>query len=268
VRDAIVPGAPGEARNDARAALAEERERFAGRFPDAAGSGGPLPHDEDEAKELAERVAAIADSVRGDDQSPWAKGLALFDAALAERPVQEPPLTGVQLHAYDVADRLTQHVATIKRPSFYDRPTQWAFIACLPFAPWAVWVYFATKKRVYRLDDDGTLHLSDAAAENAPRLWKPQDIREIDMSQWMRKSIASKGCSIEPSKVTLPNTIDRSEMSGALAKGRASRFASIPSAAATSTPGSSSDSLFCATSMICLPVTGLISPSSLSRPQA
>jgi hypothetical protein len=83
----------------------------------------------------------------------------------------------MQLHAYEVADLVAQQVATIKRPSVYDRPTQWAFILCLPFAPWSLWVYFATKKKIYRLDDDGTLHLSEAAAAGGPRTWTPQDIQ-------------------------------------------------------------------------------------------
>jgi hypothetical protein len=191
VRDAIVPGAQSELRSTARELLAEERERFAERYPEAASAAAALPRDVDEAKALAAGAADVAASLRDANQANWATALDLFQAALADPPVNEGRvLSGMQLHAYEVADLVAQQVATIKRPSVYDRPTQWAFILCLPFAPWSLWVYFATKKKIYRLDDEGTVHLSEAAARGGPTVWKPDDIQEIDMSQWMRKSIA------------------------------------------------------------------------------
>ena len=61
--------------------------------------------------------------------------------------------------------------------------TQWAFISCLPFVPYFVWMFLATKRRVYRLDDDGTLHTPEGT-------WARGDIADIDMRRWMAKSIA------------------------------------------------------------------------------
>lgn len=192
VRDAIVPGGPQEARQTARELLEEEQQRFADQFPEASQQQVALPDDVNEAKALAGSAAENIDSLNEANQLAWATGLALFEAALRQEPTPDGEvLSGVQLHAYEVADLVTQRVAPIKRPSAYDRPTQWAFMLCLPFVPWCLWVYFATKQRVYRLDDDGTLHLPKAdVSANAGQVWTIDQIEDIDMSLWMKKSIA------------------------------------------------------------------------------
>jgi hypothetical protein len=71
----------------------------------------------------------------------------------------------------------------ITAPGKYDRITQWAFISCLPCVPYFVWMFFSARRRVYRLDDDGTLHSPEGT-------WARDDIADIDMGRWMAKSIA------------------------------------------------------------------------------
>ncbi len=69
-------------------------------------------------------------------------------------------------------------------PGKYDRVIKGLlFVPCLPFGPYLLWMWFRTNRRTYRLDDDGTLHLPEGS-------WNAQDIKEIDMTRWMSKSIA------------------------------------------------------------------------------
>jgi len=71
----------------------------------------------------------------------------------------------------------------VQPPSKFDRPMQWLFILCLPFVPWYAWAAITARKRKYVLDQDGTLHMPGGT-------WSRDDIAEIDMSLWMRKSKA------------------------------------------------------------------------------
>jgi hypothetical protein len=191
VRDALTPGATNEQWTTARQMVEEERARFAERYPQAASATPTLPTSEDEALELGREASAVVQSLRPEDHEPWASSLALFEQVLQGSPrPADTTLDGTVLYAYDVADHVIQQVAPINRPSFYDRPVQWMFILCLPFVPWCLWVYFSTKRRVYRLDDDGTLHFEPEAPGPAGKSWAMDDIADIDMSQWMRKSIA------------------------------------------------------------------------------
>lgn len=69
-------------------------------------------------------------------------------------------------------------------PGKYDRLIKGlVFVPCLPFGPYLLWLWFRANRRTYRLDDDGTLHLPEGS-------WNAQDIKEIDMTRWMSKSIA------------------------------------------------------------------------------
>lgn len=77
----------------------------------------------------------------------------------------------------DVADEVAP-------PSTYDWVVCWAFMACLPFAPWIGFQLWGASKRVYRLDEDGRLTAPEGAFE-------ADQIKEIDMSRWMSKSIAT-----------------------------------------------------------------------------
>ena len=78
---------------------------------------------------------------------------------------------------------LTQ-LGTPAPPGKYDRIIKGlVFVPCLPFGPYLLWMCFRANRRTYRLDDDGTLHLPKGS-------WNAQDIKEIDMTRWMSKSIA------------------------------------------------------------------------------
>ena len=83
--------------------------------------------------------------------------------------------------------RLTNELSTMVTPSppgKYDRLIKGLiFIPCLPFGLYLIGFSAYVRRRTYRLDDDGTLHLPRGA-------WKPQEITDIDMGRWMKKSIA------------------------------------------------------------------------------
>jgi hypothetical protein len=85
--------------------------------------------------------------------------------------------------AFEAVNQAIDQIGEITAPSQFDRATQWAFILCLPCAPWMLWMLVQTKRQKYRLEDDGTL----VAPEGT---WKAEDIVDIDMSRWMAKSIA------------------------------------------------------------------------------
>jgi hypothetical protein len=84
----------------------------------------------------------------------------------------------------DAANAALNVWGDVQPPSKYDRPMQWMFILCLPFVPWYAWVAFTASKRTYQLDEDGTVHVPAGT-------WPRDDIAEIDMSVWMRKSKAT-----------------------------------------------------------------------------
>ena len=85
--------------------------------------------------------------------------------------------------AYTLSQAAIKDLGDITAPGKYDRITQWAFISCLPCVPYFVWMFLAARRRVYRLDDDGTLHTPKGT-------WARGDIADIDMGRWMAKSIA------------------------------------------------------------------------------
>jgi len=70
-------------------------------------------------------------------------------------------------------------------PSKFDWVFQWACILCVPFVPYMYWQMQRLKRRQFRLDEDGTLHVPAPAAS-----WKADDIAAIDMKKWMSRSIA------------------------------------------------------------------------------
>jgi hypothetical protein len=85
--------------------------------------------------------------------------------------------------AFEAANQAIDAIGEITAPSQLDRATQWAFILCLPCAPWMLWMLLVARRQVYRLEDDGSLVAPGGT-------WKEQDIADIDMSRWMAKSIA------------------------------------------------------------------------------
>lgn len=108
-------------------------------------------------------------------------------AEYERRQHEGPPLTAQELDTYEVdkkrRDELAPGGAEPQPVGSWDRPTQWAFISCILFAPSCFWSVYKLSRRVYRLDDDGTLHLPEGD-------WPQDQIADIDMSRWMAKSIA------------------------------------------------------------------------------
>jgi hypothetical protein len=137
------------------------------------------------AEQQAEMQKKFAEVMQTSDDAEWLARLGVITQGLyAERRL---PLTEQDYAAAFMAFEATQdsldQIGTVTAPGKYDRVTQWAFIACLPFAPYFFWAYFVARRRRYTLDDDGTLHTPAGA-------WATDEISDIDMSRWMAKSIA------------------------------------------------------------------------------
>ena len=69
-------------------------------------------------------------------------------------------------------------------PGEYDALIQWLYISCIPFGIWYGFVYISLKRKVWRLDEEGTFHLPGG------EMWHRDEIADIDMSKWMAKSKA------------------------------------------------------------------------------
>lgn len=96
----------------------------------------------------------------------------------------ERTLTEAEIQDYEATVAKLNSLGSPTKPGELDRLVKGlAFVPCLPFTPYFLWVYVRTKRRVYQLDDDGTLHLPDG-------VWPQDQIADIDMSRWMAKSIA------------------------------------------------------------------------------
>ncbi|MBT8484543.1 MAG: hypothetical protein HKO59_11010 [Phycisphaerales bacterium] len=129
--------------------------------------------------------AEAVESVRKQGEEGWLKRLLIYRAALIEasRRTAGAPASETFAQVYELVKRDVSETADVSPPSTFDRATQWMFILCLPFAPYYLWSWLRDRRRVYRLEDDGTLHTPTAAIPSA-------EIADIDMSKWMRKSIA------------------------------------------------------------------------------
>ena len=97
---------------------------------------------------------------------------------------EQRELTEGERISYDRLKADLTQLGTPTPPGKYDRLIKGlVFVPCLPFGPYLLWLWFRANRRTYRLDDDGTLHLPEGS-------WNAQDIKEIDMTRWMSKSIA------------------------------------------------------------------------------
>lgn len=98
-------------------------------------------------------------------------------------------MTGQEILEYQHLEQTLQKLApggeNPVAPNKFDALTQWIFILSLLIAPYYLLVLVKVNGKIYRLDEDGTLHLP-TLNEN----WTKQDIADIDMSRWMKKSIA------------------------------------------------------------------------------
>lgn len=71
----------------------------------------------------------------------------------------------------------------------WDPLTCWIFMSCLPCAPYFFYLFMKAKRQKYTLDEDGTLRF-EGDPQHGNGTWTRADIADIDMSRWMRKSIA------------------------------------------------------------------------------
>ncbi len=136
-------------------------------------------------EDFREAVAGFREQLQTSNELPWIGLLATIGEGLvAERGLVLTEEDYPWAHAaYTQSQTAIKDLGDITAPGKYDRVTQWAFISCLPFVPYFVWMFLAAKRRVYRLDDDDTLHTPQGA-------WARGDIADIDMRRWMAKSIA------------------------------------------------------------------------------
>ena len=137
-----------------------------------------------------EQAELAIDEIRKRDPKSWGEALATMHHGI-ERIRTLPPgatptdeVQGAVELGYQIAKRGVDLTAEVPPPAKYDRIVKGLlFVPCLPFGLYMFWPFFKARRKVYRLDDDGTLH--------APGItWKREEIDDIDMSRWMRKSIA------------------------------------------------------------------------------
>ena len=118
------------------------------------------------------------------DDEDWFIVLQLFGAGVSRsRPVADLSRFPIASRAYQFAERGNSLLGHFTPPGKYDRPIQWMFILCLPFAPYYAWVLLRSSRRRYTLDAEGTLESPDGT-------WAADDIATIEMDRWMAKSIA------------------------------------------------------------------------------
>lgn len=149
--------------------------------------GEPTP-EMDAAKAHAdyESTAKVVQSLRETDELEWVKGLLLFSQALAMPRTPSGDLTDQQRAVYGITEQQMNAIAKDEvpaKPSTFDHVVQLAYISLLLCVPYFLWVYVATVKRVYTLDEDGSLHSPEGS-------WPRDEIADIDMSRWMSKSLA------------------------------------------------------------------------------
>ncbi len=102
-------------------------------------------------------------------------------AELEQKTVRTP---AEQERMEDLSTALDQFTEAPEPPSTFDRLTQWMFISLLVCVPYFLWDVKKARARIYTLEDDGSLHLPGG------KHWASEDIVDIDMSRWMKKSIA------------------------------------------------------------------------------
>jgi hypothetical protein len=141
--------------------------------------------DPEQAATTAEMQKKFAEVMKTSKDAEWLGLLGVISQGLySERrlPLTEQDYPQAFL-AFDATRNNLDAIGQVAAPGKYDRLTQWAFIACLPCAPYFFWMYFVAKRRRYTLDDDGTLHTPAGT-------WQADEIADIDMNRWMAKSIA------------------------------------------------------------------------------
>ncbi|MHC4415124.1 MAG: hypothetical protein ACYS0G_07565 [Planctomycetota bacterium] len=136
-------------------------------------------------EQLQERLNEIGQTIQSSGDADWLRLLAVIVRGLeAQRhlPLTEEAYPDAHA-AFQTTQRTIESIGEVTAPGKYDRITQWAFISCLPFAPYFIWRFIRTRRQVYVLDDEGSLHMPG-------RTWQAREISDIDMKRWMAKSIA------------------------------------------------------------------------------
>ncbi len=137
-------------------------------------------------QDLQDAIGQISESMKETPDGRWFLQLAVISRGLqSERhlPLSESEFPQAYA-AYELTSNYVDSAGAIEKPHKYDRIMKGlVFLPCLPFFPYFLWIYYRTKRQVFELDDDGTLH-SQAGD------WPMDSIADIDMSKWMAKSIA------------------------------------------------------------------------------
>ena len=104
----------------------------------------------------------------------WIDSLELFQVALSGGDLEIQSQSVVLIE-----DGLNQY-GSVTPPSKYDRPMQWAFILCIPFGFYYLWVFvkMSSKAKIYNFDDQGGLTTPEG-------YWTADEITDIDMSKWI-----------------------------------------------------------------------------------
>lgn len=135
---------------------------------------------------IPRREAAVA---RYSDASEVFSRLQDRASAHQSAPSAAPPLTDAEQAQLLAAQETLAEFRNEKPepPAGYDRAVQvWLYmVGCgVLGAPWCLWAWFSMRNKRFRLDDDGTLHYPGGSIA-------PEDMKDIDMSRWMAKSIAT-----------------------------------------------------------------------------
>jgi len=90
---------------------------------------------------------------------------------------------GLVTDAKAEVERANTAYGDIQAPSAYDRPIQWMFIVSLVFVPYYIRQLMLHWGKTYTLDQDGSFHGPHGTV-------RADEIADIDMSRWMKKSVA------------------------------------------------------------------------------
>ena len=190
VRDALEPRSDetsNGSNHDQRVSTAEELvDARVSALLGGTGNGDSLqsvPENEEELQRKAERLQDAVQSLDSDGQKQWLVALALFKNALNTPRDPSETLKGVHQAAWKVASDGVAAFDDAAPPGKWDRLTQIGFILCLLGVPWAGWSLVRAKSERFVLNDDGTLVTPEGE-------YAPEKIADIDMSRWMKKSIA------------------------------------------------------------------------------
>jgi len=117
----------------------------------------------------------------------WLAFLMQSEAAVrSPRPMTgKETLTEQQTIAFENAQTLVNENAEVSKPERYDRIMKGlVFIPCLPIGAYMVLMLGLQSRKRYTLNEQGDLKLANG------QLWKRDEIADIDMDKWMRKSVA------------------------------------------------------------------------------